>query len=190
MKEAFQSITYRTADLTDALCIGVLGTQVFLDTYAPEGIRPALAREVLQNFSMPAIQAQMENPWTAFILAERAGHLIGFAQLTHGARHPQVAPERSTELNRLYVHERFTSRGVGRALLHAVEELAGRYGAAAVWLTAWVENKRAVGYYARRGYADVGESPYTFEGESYENRVFVKSLVHSGGSPLTSAGCD
>jgi GNAT superfamily N-acetyltransferase len=175
-------VTYRTADLSDALCIGVLGMQVFLDTYAPEGTRPALAREVLQNFSMPAIQAQMENPWSAFILAERAGHLIGFAQLTHGARHPKVAFERSTELNRLYVHERFTSRGIGQALLHSAEELAGRYGAAAMWLTAWVGNPRAVAYYPRRGYADVGDSTYTFEGDNYENRVFVKQLVPSAGS--------
>lgn len=175
-------VTYRTAELSDALCIGVLGTQVFLDTYAPEGTRPALAREVQQNLSMPAIQAQMESPWTAFILAERAGHLIGFAQLTHGARHPLVRSARSTELNRLYVHERFTSRGIGGALLRSAEELAGAYGAAAIWLTAWVENERAVRYYPRRGYADVGASTYTFEGDSYENRVFAKELVPGGGS--------
>jgi diamine N-acetyltransferase len=174
--------TYRTAELPDALCIGVLGMQVFLDTYAPEGTRPGLAREVLQNFSMPAIQAQMESPWTAFILAERAGHLIGFAQLTHGTRHPLVAFDRSTELNRLYVHERFTSRGIGKALLQAAEALAAAHGAAAMWLTAWVENERAVGYYPKRGYADVGASTYSFEGDDYENRVFMKELAHGGAS--------
>lgn len=180
MKEAIH-VTYRTAELSDALCIGVLGIQVFLDTYAPEGTRPALAREVLQNFSMPAIQAQMESPWTAFILAERAGHLIGFAQLTHCAGHPLVPFERAAELNRLYVHQRFMSRGVGTTLLQGAEALAGTQGAAALWLTAWVENARAVGYYPKRGYADVGASTYTFEGDDYENRVFVKELPRGGG---------
>jgi diamine N-acetyltransferase len=173
-------VTYRPAELSDALCIGVLGMQVFLDTYAPDGTRPALAREVLQNFSTPAIHAQMESPWTAFILAERAGHLIGFAQLTHGARHPLVASERSSELNRLYVHERFTFQGVGKALLRSAEALAASHGAAAMWLTAWVDNERAVGYYPKRGYSDVGASMYTFEDEGYENRVFVKALKQSG----------
>lgn len=182
-------ITYRPAELSDAMCIGVLGMQVFLDTYAPEGTRPALAREVLQNFSMPAIQAQMENPWTGFILAERAGHLIGFAQLTHGARNPRVAFDRSTELNRLYVHERFTSQGVGKALLQSAEEVAAAHGAAAMWLTAWIGNERAVDYYPRRGYIDVGASTYTFEDEHYENRVFMKELTHGGASaPWGSRG--
>lgn len=182
-------ITYRAADLPDALCIGVLGTQVFLDTYAPEGTRPGLAREVLGNFSMPAIHAQMENPWSAFLLAERAGHLIGFAQLTHGARHPLVPHVRATELNRLYIHERFTSMGIGSELLQRAEALAARNGAAAMWLTAWVENARAVLYYPRRGYQDVGASTYSFDDDLYENRVFVKVLVHGGG-PAQSQAAD
>jgi diamine N-acetyltransferase len=179
-------VSYRPADLSDALCIGVLGTQVFLDTYAPEGMRPSLAREALENFSMPAIQAQMESPWAAFIIAERAGHLVGFAQLTHGARHPLVRFERTAELNRLYVHERFTARGIGKALLRHAEALAAQQGAAAMWLTAWVDNARAVGYYPRRGYGDVGAATYSFEGEHYENRVFVKELER-GGSKAPSA---
>ncbi|HOZ25184.1 MAG TPA: hypothetical protein PLI83_10420, partial [Thermomonas sp.] len=37
----------RPATPDDALCLGVLGLQVFLDTYATGGIRPTLAREVL-----------------------------------------------------------------------------------------------------------------------------------------------
>ncbi len=35
----------RTGVPDDALCIGVLATQVFLDTYATSGIRPDLAYE-------------------------------------------------------------------------------------------------------------------------------------------------
>jgi hypothetical protein len=31
-------------------------------------------------------------------------------------------------------------------------------------------------FYARRGYADVGVTTYTFQDEQYENRVFVKTL--------------
>ena len=42
------AVELRPADAADALCIGVLGMQVFLETYAPDGVRPDLAREVLQ----------------------------------------------------------------------------------------------------------------------------------------------
>ena len=48
MTTADPAVALRRAGLSDALCIGVLGTQVFVETYATFGVRPSLAREVLQ----------------------------------------------------------------------------------------------------------------------------------------------
>ena len=41
------AIIFRPATPADALCLGVLSTQVFLDTYATQGVSPSLAREAL-----------------------------------------------------------------------------------------------------------------------------------------------
>jgi diamine N-acetyltransferase len=46
-----QNLTLRAATPEDALCLSVLAMQVVLDTYATQGIRPALAREVLAGYS-------------------------------------------------------------------------------------------------------------------------------------------
>ena len=43
------ALRLRTGTPDDALLVGVLGTQVSLDTYATKGIRPLLAREVLSK---------------------------------------------------------------------------------------------------------------------------------------------
>ena len=42
-----KTIVIRRGRENDALCVSVLATQVFLETYAGGGIRPDLAREVL-----------------------------------------------------------------------------------------------------------------------------------------------
>ena len=41
----------RVAQPTDAVCIAALATQVFLDTYATDGLRPDLAREAFAVYS-------------------------------------------------------------------------------------------------------------------------------------------
>jgi GNAT superfamily N-acetyltransferase len=122
-------ISFRAAVPADALCLSVLGTQVFLDTYATQGIRPAIAREVVEHFSIEAVAGLLASPSMTILVAEQAGHLIGFAQLTRGSRHELVPCEPAVELNRLYVQEPFTSKGVGRALLQQAEELAVSQGA-------------------------------------------------------------
>jgi GNAT superfamily N-acetyltransferase len=172
-----QPLSYRLATPEDALCVGALGIQVWLDTYAIDGVRPALAREVLKHFSTDAISATLARADTAVILAERAGHLVGFAQVLTGVDNPRISGNISAELQRLYVQERFAGKGIGRQLLTRSEDLAREHGAYALWLTAWVGNTRALAFYARQRYEDAGSSSYCFNNETYENRLFLKRLA-------------
>jgi diamine N-acetyltransferase len=167
----------RDATPDDALVIGVLGSQVFLDTYATSGIRPLLAREVLENFSTEAVATLLVQRRSRFVLAEREGHLIGYAQLAFGARQALVAAEPAVELQRLYVQARFNGRGVGKALVGAAAERAAGWGAQALWLTAWVGNEHALAWYRRQGWRELGSTDYVFENERFENRVFSMALA-------------
>lgn len=169
-------ITLRRAVEADTLTLSTLATQVFLETYATGGIRPSIAREVQAQFRPAAIETLLARTDTCLIVAECAQHLIGFMQSTAGAQHVLVAPRPSVELDRLYVHGPFTGSGVGKALLAQAERHAGAQGAAVLWLTCWVGNARALAFYARQGYAELGSTDYVFEGERHENRVFAKTL--------------
>jgi diamine N-acetyltransferase len=166
--------SFRKATPDDALCISVLGMQVYLDTYAPEGIRLSIAEDVLHNFSPPVIAEVMTQSDTTFIVAEANHHMVGFAQLTARAKHVLVLFDNATELNRLYIQEKFIGRGLGRQLLQQAEKTALANGASALWLTAWVGNARALGFYSSQGYEEIGSTLYTFKGDHYENRLFAK----------------
>ena len=155
--------------------------QVFLDTYATGGIRPALAREVLQAYSRAAFEAAIDDLATQLVVAEREAHMIGFAQVTLDGRHELAPVGRQAELLRLYVQEPFTGVGVGTQLLARAEAMAAAAGASVLWLTPWVHNARALAFYGRRGYRDHGLTWFRFEGESHENRVLAKSLPGAAG---------
>jgi hypothetical protein len=43
-------------------------------------------------------------------------------------------------------------------------------------LTVWEGNRRALAFYARSGYADIGATVHAFEGREYANRVVAKLL--------------
>ncbi len=169
-------VTLRPAVAADALCLSVLAMQVFLDTYATSGIRTAIAREVLAGCSLASFELALVDTATRLWVAERAGHLVGFAQVTLGAEHPLAPAGEPAELQRLYVQEPFTGRGVGRALLEQAERSAAQAGATVLWLTHWVHNQRALRFYARSGYQDHGLTWFVFEGESHANRVCAKSI--------------
>lgn len=167
----------RPATPDDALCLSVLAMQVFLDTYATDGIRPAIAREVLSSYA-PAVYGQLlRRPEVFILVAERQDLLLGFAQVALGTRHALVDHAAPAELDRLYVQEPFTGCGLGRVLLHAAEAEGARRGAGLLWLTPWVHNARARHFYAREGYADIGLTWFEFEGERHENRLLTRPLT-------------
>lgn len=169
-------VSVRLATSADAPCIAALATQVFLETYATSGIRLALAREVETRLSAAAFVARLAEPSRRVLLAERASHLVAFAELAVGTRHPLVPAAQAAELARLYVQSPFLRQGVGRLLLHRSEALASAEGASTLWLTAWVGNERALAFYASQGYEALGSTSYDFEGEVFENRLFARTL--------------
>ncbi len=178
MTTADNAITFRPATPDDALCLGVLSTQVFLDTYATQGIRPDVAREALALHSVDAHAALLADPGVTILVAESAGWLVGFSQVRDGAGHAQVTSPAASELRRLYVQEPFTGRGIGRDLLRHAEKAAAARGADTLWLTAWEGNLRALQFYPRCGYDEIGKTVYTIEGVDYPNRLFGKRVRH------------
>ena len=172
------SITIRPARPDDAVCLGVLSTQVYLDTYAPAGIRSGIARDVLANHSVARYEALLADPSRTILLAECDGCVVAFSVTADAARLESRPGVAAAELERLYVQEPFTGRGVGRDLLRHAEKAAAARGAEMLWLTAWVGNQRALRFYPRCGYDDLGETMYIFEGESHANRRFGKHVRH------------
>ncbi len=167
---------YRPGMAADALCVGALATQVFLDTYATEGIGSDLAREAFKNYSPEAVLARLADPDTFFILSERQAHLVGFAEMSRNRPCPVAAVGYRFELVRLYVQRRFQRQVLGRTLTLQAEALARREAAAGVWLAAWSGNDRALAFYSALQYENVGTTEYVSEGRAYENMLFVKVL--------------
>ena len=169
-------ISIRLATVPDALCLSALATQVWLDTYAVAGIRPAMAEEVRRSFSMGSLQTQMARPDTRVLLAEFNSHLVGFAQLRFEAEQSYVNSERPCEIERLYVQRPFLGQRVGAQLLHETEELAAQGRATALWASVWVHNMRALRFYEHRGYARLGSTWFEMDRERHENVVMCKAL--------------
>jgi len=171
------ALVLRAGAAEDADCVGVLAMQVFLDTYATEGIRPDLAREVLAGYSPEAFRRRLAQASSRFVLAERSGHLAGFAEVALDRPLPDGRPAKGAELVRLYVQGPFHRQGVGTALLRRAEQLAAAAGEGTMWLTAWEGNHRAVDFWRRRGFQEYGTTVHTIEGRHYGNCLFTKRLT-------------
>ncbi|WP_326538105.1 GNAT family N-acetyltransferase [Pseudorhodoferax sp.] len=162
----------RRASPDDAPRLAVLASQVWLHTYATEGIDDEIAAYVLAELTPAKYLVLLSAATTHCSMATQDGRLVGFSLLRLGAPCP-VPADATAELQTLYVQAHSTGRGIGSQLLAAAQAVAQ----APLWLTVNARNARAIAFYARHGYARRGTTHFTLGQGRHENHVLVGRAV-------------
>ncbi len=162
----------RKAVPEDAARLAVLATQVWLHTYATEGVSADIADYVLAHITPELQLAAIQDPATQVWVAEQGAHLVGMAVSKVGEPCADD-PGASVELQTLYVQEHFLRFGVGRQLLDAAQVHAWQGADSPLWLTVNAQNANAIAFYARMGYRQVGTAYFTVGQGRHENHVLV-----------------
>ena len=171
------SFQVRTGQAGDADRLAVLAAQVWLHTYATDGISNEIAQYVLSELTVEKFSEHLNEPQITILVAERDHYLAGFAVLKFGAACPSDAGVR-VELQTLYVQAHFVGHGIGWALLQAAQGKAQEQSSSPLWLTVNSKNARALAFYARQGYTKVGITYFVLGDGRHENHVLVGGGAH------------
>jgi Acetyltransferases len=170
-----EDLVIRQVNANDAGNLAVLLQQVWIATYAEEGIRIELSNYVLNEFTLEKIQRRLLDNGKICLIAEKNSHLRGYVEVDYNA----VCPEQSItfpEVTVLYVLERFKGQGIGRLLLANVERLLVQRGCKGYWLTVYHLNRGAIDFYCKMGFNKVGVTYFEMDGNRYENWIMLKYL--------------
>jgi diamine N-acetyltransferase len=166
--------TIRQATPADAECLAVLATQVWLHTYATDGISTVIARYVLAELNAAKFAAILTQAYSTVLVAEVDGHTVGYALVNEGVACPHGGP--NVEVASLYVQAHFAGLGIGSTLLRECKQLAQhRTGSPAIWLMVNAENFPAIAFYKKHGLAKAGTAYFELGGEKHENHVLVST---------------
>lgn len=170
----------RRGALHDAAALAVLGARTFADTFGaantPEDLRLYLAN----TYAEPLQQTELTNPDIFTLLAENGDGLVAFAQVRRGSAPTCVALPSPVELWRFYVDRPWQGRRVAKPLMDAALAAARELGGRSVWLSVWERNPRAIAFYAKQGFADVGCKIFVVGSDHQTDRVMAREIAISG----------
>ena len=181
MKEALPPLRIRRATLDDAATLAAFGVRVFIDTFG-DANKPDDLREYIESTYGVAQQAEeIGDTDMATWLVERDGALIGFAQLSRKRLPPQPVGANPVEIYRFYVEHAAHGTGVAQALMSASFAQARDWVADVVWLGVWEHNPRAMAFYRKFGFVDVGSMDFFVGPDRQTDRVYVLPLAGATG---------
>lgn len=157
--------TIRRATPADGAQLSRLAAETFRDTFGEHNSPTDMEHYLAETFTAERQAAEIIDPDGIVLLAERTDesglvHVVGYAYLVSGQAPAAVTGPAPLELKRLYVGRHWHGRGIAQALMDAALSAARSRGARTVWLGVWERNPRAVAFYAKYGFARVGEHTF------------------------------
>lgn len=157
----------------DAPALAAFAERTFVETFGPHNDPRDMEAFVERTYSVEQQTAELTDPGVTTLLAHRDGRLVAFAQLRRHVPPPCVSDATAIELRRFYVEGPAQGTGVAQLLMAAVFDAANGTGARHIWLGVWERNPRAIAFYRKSGFTDVGSQPFVLGSDHQSDRVMV-----------------
>jgi ribosomal protein S18 acetylase RimI-like enzyme len=125
-----------------------------------------------------AIQArEIANPARVTFLSEDDGRLIGYAQLRWERAPDCVVAKAPGEIQRLYVTGEWHGKGIAQELMTACIDEMKASGADALWLGVWERNLKAMAFYRKFGFTEVGDHVFPVGNDPQRDVIMMRPLT-------------
>jgi ribosomal protein S18 acetylase RimI-like enzyme len=169
--------TIRLAAPEDVPGLTGFGARIFRETFGPQNRPEDLAAYLQATYSEDRQRAELEDPARTTLIVQASGAIAGFAQLRAAHTPVCVTGPSPIELLRFYVDAAWHGRGVAPALMEAVISVAVSRSCRTVWLGVWEHNGRAIAFYRKQGFEDVGSHEFMLGEDLQTDRIMVRSIA-------------
>jgi ribosomal protein S18 acetylase RimI-like enzyme len=170
------TIRIRRGRLTDADALSTFAARTFTQTFGRDNQPEHLQAHLSASYGLAQQSRELVDPAMTTLLAHVGEHLVAYAQVRRGAAPACIRQPAAVELQRFYVDHAWHGRGVAQSLMAAVHSAAREFDARHLWLGVWERNPRAIAFYRKAGFVDVGSQDFHVGPDRQTDRVLVAAL--------------
>jgi len=178
-KDHESPIRIRHATAEDSILLAELGAETFRDTFGAQNSAEDMSLYLTSSFSRKIQARELSDPTGLFLIAEAGRQPVGYAHLREGAPAAPVQPSRPVEIVRLYARYGWIGRGVGSALMKAALREARSRGHDLIWLDVWEQNTRAIAFYRKWGFLEIGAQPFRLGNDIQRDLLMARTVDDS-----------
>jgi diamine N-acetyltransferase len=171
-----KTMNIRKAQLSDLYQLAVLKQQVWISTYATEGICEDFSRYVLSEFALNNVEKSICDTKQELSVATIDDNIVGCAELSLLPDQPIPEAEPCPELKVLYILEKFQRSGIGKKLLTNSIHTAKQMGFKNIWLSAYYKNTKAIEFYTKNNFRHIGDTNFILGKQKYKNLILLKKI--------------
>ncbi|HEV7507046.1 MAG TPA: GNAT family N-acetyltransferase [Thermoanaerobaculia bacterium] len=173
------SIQLRRGEKADAPALAEFAARIFSDTFAADNRPEDMEAHLADRFGVRQQTEELSHPGIITIVAEEGGRLIAYTQIRRIPPPDCVTGEEPVELGRFYVDRPWQGRGLAQRLMATAQDAGRELGGQTFWLCVWERNLRAIAFYEKCGFRDVGAKEYWLGSDQQSDRVMVMDIART-----------
>jgi len=170
-------VTICRGTVVDAAALAEFAARTFEETYSADNSAEDTRAHLSATYGLRQQTAELADPSVTTILARSNGELIAYAQIRRNTPPPCVTHPAPIELHRFYVDRTAHGSGLASELMQAVHQATHDFDGGHIWLGVWERNSRAIAFYKKAGFVDVGSTIYMVGPDRQVDRVLVSKGV-------------
>ena len=166
----------RSATVADAIRIATFGARLFKETFGEFNTPEDMEDYLSSNFNAEKQKEEISDSDKFTLIAEFNDQLVGYSQIYRKKAPSFELGEYPLELKRFYVDQPWQGTGLARKLIEATIVAAKGFGGSAIWLSVWEENLRAIAFYKKSGFLDIGTKDFWVGNDRQTDRVMMTRI--------------
>jgi GNAT superfamily N-acetyltransferase len=158
--------------------IAEIGKQTFLESHGHCASIDDVNSFILKTYNKHAISKEFEDSKTQYHIVYFNDKVAGFSKIEMNIPNKNISDLNVTKLDRLYVLKEYYGKDIGSKLFDFNIMVSKKYHQKGIWLATWIENKRAINFYNKKGFKIVGEYSYKIS-ETHSNPNHIMYLKYS-----------
>ena len=171
-------VKVRLAREEDAPFIALLGRTTFTETFGHFfRDQQDLIDYYNSTFSVQKIEDGMKKQTNVFWIAFVNRLPVGYAKLKLHSSSEFIDSKDVCQLQKIYVLKDFLSMGIGFELQDSLLRKAKELGFTNIWLSVLNSNERAINFYRKTGFENIGNHDFQIGKEHFEFTAMLKTLA-------------
>lgn len=170
-------IKIKQATNIDTEVLALLGRQTWAESHGHYiEDKNDVIKYLNENFSVTQTKQNINTLKNIFYIIYVDDFPVGYAKIVVNENQENILSQNNCQLERIFILKEFIPLKVGKQLLTYVEDQAKALKFETIWLSVYIKNARAIRFYEKNEFENVGIKNFMVNGKSYKNIVFSKKL--------------
>ena len=159
------AVSFRECTLEDLEILQAFSRRLFFETFADMNTPENMAVYLDKAFAAEKIRAELSDENSVFYFLYRGGKLAGYLKLNEAPAQTDIHDDQSLQ-----------GEGLGRCLMEKAISTAIRRKKKYVWLGVWEKNEKALRFYKRNGFYQIGTHSFVMGDDEQTDYIMRKDL--------------